>query len=191
MKSLRKGLFLAAVMVVGSTLYAQPAQPPVEPVPAPAPSAGVSLKLSASEMASNAVQLEGEVRVHLQHVQHLQNQARKEKDVIKLSCINDKMLKLKADANMFDNAKVELLASLDNEDTRGGAYTKVTTAASEVQKTREEADRCVGEPELTSDESANSWTGPDVIDDPTTGNPFPTGPGGTVLEPPTYASPYD
>ena len=186
MKSLKKGTLFVVLVAAATSLQAQPAQVPADPA-APGVSAGVKVTLSPQEMATSAIELEGQVRVHLQQVQNLQHQARKEKDVIKLSCINDKMVKLKAEANIFDTAKTELTAQL-NTDARGAAYQKLTSSAAEVQKTREEAERCAGEPELAAGESANSWTTPEIPDDPTSGLPFDDV--DVVIEPPALASPY-
>ncbi|MDQ3339389.1 MAG: hypothetical protein M4D80_29850 [Myxococcota bacterium] len=133
------------------------------------------------------MELEAQVRVDTQHVQHLQAQARVEKDVIKLSCINDKMVKLKAEANLFDKARGELTAVLET-DNRGSALVLVEDGAGKVHELRLEADRCSGKIDLPMGDTGNSFTPPIIPDDPTTGLPFEDN--GTVLEPPGYASPY-
>src|SRR5262245_61635725 len=50
------------------------------------------------------------------HVLHLQALARKEKDVIKLTCINDKLVQIKAQMNLFDNANLALDGAINNTD---------------------------------------------------------------------------
>jgi hypothetical protein len=60
-------------------------------------------------------------------------------------------------------------------------------SAAGVHSAKEEAERCVGAPEVGND-AANSFTKPDVPDDPTTGS-FPFG-GGDTVEPPQIASPF-
>jgi hypothetical protein len=188
MKLIHKGVIatLLALLVAG-TLNAQPAAPAADPAPAPAaPTSPTNRLLSTEEMKLSVTTLQTQVRTDNQHVQHLQAVVRKEKDVIKLSCVNDKYVKLKAEANLFDKAVSDLLGVIDRDD-RHTAYTSTTQAADRVHKAREEADACVGEKDMTG-ESGNSFTPPDIVDDPTTDLPFDDF--GTVVEPPVYASPY-
>jgi hypothetical protein len=91
--------------------------------------------------------------------------------------------KLKAQANLFDEAHRELLIDLDT-DARVETYARVTTASNDVTKAREEAEACIGESQL-GNESANDFEGPEIVDDPTLGLPFDI-----EVEPPAYASPY-
>ena len=183
MKSFRK-IFVAIMLVLLWTdLHAQPTDPAAPTAPLPV----LSRKLSVDQMSANATELEAAVRVDDKHVLHLQALARKDKDVIKLACINDKYIQLKAEANIFDAQKRDLLGSLD-KDTRFTTYDSMAGAAAAVRKAREEAERCMGEPEL-GEQSTNSFTAPDIPDDPTTDLPFDDFPGLTV-EPPVYASPY-
>jgi hypothetical protein len=186
MKGFKKSWLAAVVaLLAGSQLYAQPSTG-AEPV-APAAAKG---RLSISEMKVNSDTFVAQVRIDLQRVQHLQTIVRKEKDVIKLSCVNDKFVKLKAETNIFDSANSELLRVLDT-DARFDAYANVQQAADATHKIREEAEACAGESELTPKESANSFDAPEIPDDPTQGGmPFP-GEGGGSVEPPGYASPYN
>lgn len=189
MKGLKK-ILVGAVLVVTTQLYAQPADPTTPPADgtAPAPLApGLSAKLSPTEMSTRATELEAIVRADDRHVLHLQALARKDKDVIKLTCVNDKYVRLKAESNVFDAQKRDLLSSLER-DSRVVSFDAMSVAADGVHKAREEAERCMGEPELGDSESKNSFTPPDITDDPTKGTSFDV-PGGT-FEPPAYASPY-
>lgn len=181
MKPLKKiAVMLLGGAFVAGTLYAQPSS--VAPPKAAAPPAA-KVNLSPEQMKKEAQTLRDRVRADIQRLHYLQAKARKANDVIKLTCVNDKFIKLKADANLFDDAHRELLGVLDS-DGRFDAYTRVISTAAEVQRAREEADVCVGETELGR-ESMNDFEGPDVIDDPTLGLPFDI-----EVEPPAYASPY-
>lgn len=181
MKRLEKGLLVVlGAVVLGGHLYAQPAGPPAPA--AKIPTAPV-VRPSPRQMKAESQALRDRVRRDIQRVIHLQSIARNSKDVIKLTCVNDRFMKLKAQANLFDNAHRELLVVLES-DGRFEAYDRLVAAASEVQREREESDVCVGEPELI-DQSANDYTGPDIVDDPTLGLPFDI-----EVEPPAYASPY-
>lgn len=185
MKRLKKTAVTATVaMIIAGQLYAQPAPTPEPPAPETTPAAGT--KLTAAEMAQESVALEARVRVDTQRVQQLQALARKEKDVIKLSCVNDKFVRLKAEANIFDSARRDLAANVSVEARAPASFSAVNAAADRVAKVREEAEACAGQPELTAGESLNDFTAPPFPDDPTTGMPFGT----FEVEPPGYASPY-
>lgn len=178
----KKALPIAFAAILVSQLDAQPRTAPKDSsTTGPAPAAKV--QLSPEQMKKEAQALRDQVRADIQRVQYLQAKARKGQDIIKLTCVNDKFIQLKAQANLFDQSHRELALALDSNQ-RFNLYPRVTTAAAEVHKVREEADGCIGESEL-EDESANAFTGPDIIDDPTIGLPFDI-----EVEPPAYASPY-
>lgn len=182
-----KTALLASIVVAGQ-LYAQPASPPPAPTDPAAPVEAPKKALTAEEMKSRGVELVAQVRADGQHVQYLQGVARREKDVIKLSCVNDKFVRLKAESNVFDNAYASLLVSLDSGD-REGKFTAVTNAAVSARKAREEADACVGAVEI-GEQPRSSFTAPDIVDDPTVDLPFDDNYGGVMVEPPGYASPF-
>lgn len=181
MKHLHKAVIsvISAAFVAGQ-LYAQPATSE----PATAPVSASAGKLSPEAMQREAQALRERVRGDVQWGVHLQAKARSASDIIKLTCVNDKLLRLKAEANLFDEAHRDLMAVLDTEG-RFSAYTRVIQTASDVDKMRDEANACIGEPELSAD-SANDFTAPEITDDPTLGLPFDI-----ELEPPAYASPYN
>lgn len=195
MRLLNKSWVLFTIAVAtGSMTYAQ--------APDPGPGSGSasaqgtvegsvsvsgSAKVSVAEMATKLGELQTQTKDDLQHVLHLQAVARKDKDVIKLTCVNDKYVRLKAESNVFDAQKRDLLASLE-KDSRVTSYDSMSVAADGVHKAREEAERCMGEPELGDSDSKNSFTPPDITDDPTKGLSFDVP--GSVFEPPAYASPW-
>jgi len=147
-------------------------------------------KASVGEMSAHLTTLDGQVKDDARHVLHLQALARKQKDVIKLNCINDRLVQLKAQERIFDSAHVELVPLLDtrnppNDANRIAMFTEVSIGASNVHNLRVEADACIGEPEIAG-ETANGFTGPTLSDDPTKGEVF-----GNPVEAPAYASPYN
>lgn len=119
----------------------------------------------------------------MQHVQRLQALVRREKDVIKLTCVNDSMVTIKAETNIFETRVAAFEAGLNANDW-SSAFTAVKVSADKVHTSREEADRCVGDTELADSEA--SFRAPEIIDDPTQDSPYHD-----VLEPPAYASPYN
>jgi len=174
---LKTALALLGATVLAGQLNAQPAADALKP-------ADVDQRLSAERMKAEATTLRVQVREDLQRAQHLQALARKESDIIKLTCVNDKLVRIKAQANIFDAAHRELMGVVESGSPGAEAFEQVVGSAGEVRRIREEADGCVGQPDLVGD-SANEFTGPEVVDDPTLGLPFDV-----TVEPPAYASPY-
>lgn len=127
--------------------------------------------------------LREQMRGDARHIQHLQQVARNEKNVIKLNCVNDKLVQVKPQMNIADLNEAEVEAAGDRE--RGSLFNAVASAAEGVRRLREEAEQCIGEMVNFGSESSNSFTGPRVPDDPTRGF------GGGGIEPPSYASPFN
>jgi len=176
MKRLTKLAGAMVLLLAIGRLSAQPA-----PTPSTPPSA------SAAEMTAQSEALAARVRSALQFVQHLQTQARAEQDIIKLSCVNDKLVLLKAQSNVFDSSRTELQVTLDT-DAAGPTFQRVVEAAGAAEKIREEAAGCAGHVELN--ETVATFTAPEILDDPTIALPF-SGEGDTTIEPPGYASPFN
>ena len=177
----------AVAALAGGATYAQK----------PAPAAGAdssdkaakTVALSLPEMVAQADTLAGQIKADARHVLHLQGKARQAKDVIKLNCINDKLVQLKAQVNIFDAAHASLTAGLEGGSTaedKQSTYTEVTATAGSIKSLRVEADICVGEPELFKQESTSEVKRPGIIDDPGA-DPF----GKRPLEAPAYASPFN
>jgi hypothetical protein len=176
MRSLGKHLSLLAFLGGAAVLHADTAPPaPAKP-------------LSTTEIVSGATKVQQQIQDDYQHTLYVREQARKQKDVIKLSCVNDKLVQLKAQMNIADSTNEQLQASLTtNGDDRQSLYTQLTQNGSNIRLLREEAAACIGEPELYKQEAGGSFTAPEVPDDPT--NP-PENNGIEPPEPPGYASPY-
>jgi hypothetical protein len=143
---------------------------------------GMAPTMSLADLQMRTHQLHEQTRADARHVQHLQQIARKEKDIIKLNCVNDKLVQLKPEMNIADAAEAQLEVSRDTE--RMAIFTSISQAAETVRRLREEADQCIGESISQGSESSNSFTGPQVPDDPTKGLP------GGELEPPGFVSPF-
>src|ERR1051325_7813783 len=130
-------------------------------------SAGVSAQLSVLDIQNRVHQLHEQTRADARHIQHLQQMARKEKDIIKLDCVNDKLVQVTPQMNIADAAEAELESSRDTD--RMVIFETVSQATENVRRLREEADQCIGEPLQLGSESSNSFTGPQAPDDPTKG----------------------
>ena len=192
MRSRRKpwGTVLAAALFATTATYAQSPAPGGDSS-AKAADPAKQLKLSLPEMIARAETVEGQIKMDMRHVLHLQAKARQEKDVIKLNCINDKLVQLKAQVNIFDSANASLKAGLEissSADDKQAAFAEVTSTGDAIKNLRAEADICVGEPELYKQESSSDVKRPEIPDDPSATDPFG---GAGTFEPPAYASPFD
>lgn len=188
-KSLAKSLPLV-VMLAAVTVHAEGPAPAPAPTPTPAvtPTVVVEVKLTGPQMMERLATLQVQVDDDYQHVQHLETIARKEKDVLKLSCVNNKLLEMKAQLNIFDTNRTQFQSSLSaSADAARGSFNDTTSSANRVKELRSEADTCAGVPEL-SKQSGNDFTHPSFPDDPTL--PLPPTVYGGYGDPPGYASPF-
>jgi hypothetical protein len=175
MKSLRK--YAALSLVLMATL--------VEAQSPPKPSSAADLRVQAEAIRKD-------IEADHKHVLHLQALARKEKDVIKLTCINDKLVQLKAQMNLFDTSMLALEGALTTSENSGQtAFAEVEKVGADVKKLRGEADGCAGELEMYKQESRTDVDRPE-LDDPTDGEPFnpPEVLGEPEIDVPGYATPY-
>ncbi|MBL0218876.1 MAG: hypothetical protein IPQ07_34010 [Myxococcales bacterium] len=145
--------------------------------------------LTLSEMTSSTLTIEAQLKADLQFMEHLRTVVRRDKDVIKLNCVNDKYVQLKVAVNMFDQARDLFNGAAGNEAVARTHYESITKAGADGSSLRNEASGCVGVPELYKQESGIEVHHPDFPDDPTTATPFDD----VVVdvEPPGYASPYN
>jgi hypothetical protein len=187
----RFGKYLSAIVIFGAVPLVA-AQTPADPAPAPTAPAGPvapTSKLTAAEMTATIPTYEEQIKADGQHMVHLKEVATKQKDVIKLTCLNDKLIQLKAQQNIWDSNKATFQVAVTKSDTdRITAYNDLTGVAHAVHTLRDEANACVGEPELYKQEAGVEVTHPPFPDDPTAVDPFD--PGMNDLEPPAYASPW-
>jgi hypothetical protein len=187
----KTSVLLLSVVIGAGITYAQAPDPA-----APPPDGGVtvsgslSVKLSVNEMSARAASFETQTQDDLRHLIHLQAIARREKDVIKLNCINDKLVQMKAQLNIFGSFYGQLTASLGRTDSdeRHTVFVNVSESADAIKRLRAEADVCAGEVDLKIESSA-LVDRPELPDDPTTWDPN-YDPIPDNVEPPGYASPY-
>ena len=146
-------------------------------------------QLSPADMSLKAAAIESGIQNDYQHVLYIKEQAKKQKDVIKLSCVNDKLVQLKAQMNIADGLNEQLQTALaSGNDDRQTLFTQLSGTGDAVKRLREDAAVCIGEPELYKQEAGGSFTRPDLPDDPT--HTPESGGEETPPEPPGYASPF-
>jgi len=150
------GLSLAS-----GTVFAQPAPvlvaPPAPSVAgdatgAPAP-ADVDLSvaqkpnLTPEEMVAQARQYQQGMGLVLQRIQTLQETARRQKDIIKLNCVADKLVQTKANVGIADQALNALQDNVARADEGGRTheFTRLTIINQKVQVLGAEAENCIGE----------------------------------------------
>jgi hypothetical protein len=187
MKSLRK--FVVGALLIGATgtmLYAAPGDatdPDDGAVTAPAATQAV---LTPEEMKIAGQEMTKSIHAMLRHVTQLREKAIKEKDIIKLNCLNDKLMPLKAQVNLADAKSHQLDEAVQSNDEAGryNAYSDLTASHEKVRTLRDEADACVGEPLTFVGETQVEWTGPENPLEPDD-NPWDPG-----IEPPTYRTPW-
>jgi hypothetical protein len=187
------GLLLGAS---GSVLHADPAggwlspsgvsgtSPTTTTVDPTSARPGMTAPASAEDLQSRVHLLHEQTRTDARHVQYLQQIAKKEKDVIKLNCVNDKLVQIKPQMNLADTSEIELNSASDV--ARMTAFDSIARVAESIHHLREEADQCIGEAITQGgSESSNSFTAPPTPDDPTKGF------SGPQIEAPSYASPFN
>ena len=83
----------------------------------------------------------------LQRVQALQETARKQKDIIKLNCVADKLVQTKVNVSIADQAMTALQENVARSDEGGRTheFTRLTIINQKVLVLGAEAENCIGE----------------------------------------------
>jgi ribosomal protein S25 len=194
--------FLLVSMFFASSVFAQSAPPvggpvaaPDAPVPPPSPAAGngqqaagsgqvdISVKQSPSltpqEMQDQGKEYFRNMNESLQHIQTLQETARRQKDIIKLNCVTDKLVQAKVNINIAEQAMTSLQENTARNDEGGRTheFTRLTIVNQKVLVLGAEAENCIGE-----DLSFIGATRVDVEVDPNIPQNDPTAPTGPTID---------
>jgi hypothetical protein len=154
--------------------WAQPATAPVpvQPAPAPAsaaipapvlgPAAAPRPTMTGDQMLRQGREYRQEIEKTKLEIQAQVEQAKADKDVIRLNCLLDKLTQVNVNANIMDQSLHNLEQSVARMDTSGQLheYTRITIVNQKVQVLRNEADACVG--------AETSYVGPTrvVVEEP-------------------------
>ena len=164
--------YLAAALLVGAvvgvgTLAAQPDGG--QDLPDVTAAGETQADLSPREMAVETQRLIEEMEAMHVRVLQLQAAARKAKDVIKLNCVNEKLLAVKQLLNIADSAENDLTEAIAGGDRAAQVhnYGQVKLAHDRVVAERDEAEGCIGEEIIFVGPTEIDVDGPDVTDDPT------------------------
>ena len=164
----------AALMAGSGLLWAQPGRAPAEPAQAqPTEPAPQVRDLSPQEMIADAQRLEGEIQLVRGEVVTLQTEAREEKDMIRLDCIDDKLAQFDQLLLIVEAARADLGAAVASGDLEGRLHHHglVAQAREKATAVRQEADGCIGE-EMRFPGNADVDVTDPGLDDPTRHAPF-------------------
>lgn len=172
MRISRKLLVVLAIAALGiGTIYAQPSPPtPPEPkTPDVTVPGETRASLSPREMQTETKRLTAEMEGFHVRVLQLQAAARKAKDVIKLNCVNEKLLAVKQLLNIADVAENDLTEAISSgdRDAQVHQYSQVKLAHERATAERDEAEGCIGEEIVFVGPTAVEVDGPPMPDDPT------------------------
>jgi len=172
---------------VGEGMPAAPA-----PVPGPAePVAQPSPTISGPQMLEQGRDYRRQIEATSLQIQGQVQQAKNEKDVIRLNCLLDKLTQLRVNGNMMDQALQSLqeMVSRRDENAQLHEYTRITIINQKAQVLKTEADACVG--------AETNYIGPTkvVVEKPPgelegVDQPPPAEPPFTVVDRPPPASPF-
>jgi hypothetical protein len=182
-------------LLVAPMASAQPAggeAPAPAPGPAPIdPSAMQKSTISGDEMLGQGREYRRDINNITMQIQVQSEQAKADKDVIRLNCLLDKLTQVKVNGNIMDQALQSLQESVSRHDESAQLheYTRITIINQKAQVLRTEADACVG--------AETNYVGPTkvVVESPagltaTIDQPAPAAPPVTVIDRPPVASPF-
>jgi hypothetical protein len=188
-KWLGASTLVVALSVSGGLVLAQDA-PPGDPAGAPGAPGGQTpdtpddaeaqenLKkqadLTGTEMQTNADSLLAKMRETLKRVVEVRGIAKRQKDIIKLNCVNDKLLQVKQLLNIAEGSRTNLDASIADNDESGryDYYTNIVYSHDQTLALGAEAENCIGEdlsylgPSETTVEGGNEPDDPTQAEDP-------------------------
>ena len=186
---------LVAGLASGGFLAAQPADDPAddEPLPEVTASGQTQADLSPREMATEADRIIEEMEAIHVRVLQLQASARKAKDVIKLNCVNERLLAVKQLLNIAEAAQNDMVEAISGGDRTSQVhyYGQVKLASERAAAERDGAEGCIGEEIIFVGPTEVDVDGPDVADDPTDdpNDAFDTV-SDDYFERPAYATPF-
>jgi hypothetical protein len=148
--------------------------------------------LSGAEQLKQAAIFMEKIKEALTRVNALAEEARKEKDVIRLNCVNEKLIGIRGMLSVAEASYAELSEAVarDDKDERTYVYTKVLIAHTKVAELRAEAESCAGEVTVYfGDTVLEPYVDPDVPEEDPTEPGLPEDPLGGILARPTETSP--
>jgi hypothetical protein len=175
-------------MFIGSTVFAQGAAPDAPAAPPATPQgAGGSVDLSVkqrptltpAEMTNQSKEYFKGMGEALKRIQSLQDQAKREKDIIRLNCVTDKLVQARVNINIAEQSMASLQEGISRNDEGAETheFTRLTIVNQKVTVLGAEAENCIGE-----DLSFVGATRVDVEIDPNIPQYDPTQPGSPFID---------
>ena len=167
---------LAAPVALAQTDAPVPAMPTA---PALDPSAQQQASMSGAQMLEQSRDYRKQMDEVSLQIQAQADKARKDKDIIRLNCLLDKLSQLRVNVSIMDQAIQSLQDSITRNDQDGmlHEYTRVTIVNQKAQVLRSEADACIG--------AETNYIGPTKVEVETPGGLAPGDPSATdTLAPP-------
>lgn len=148
---------------------------------------GAELSASMTQLKVRADADQGRIDAVEKHVTVLKATAIRKKDVIKLNCLNDKLVQLKALMRIASGQQLELNSAIQgSQDSAAGILGQLDSSTHQIVELGSQADQCMGEVDLIKQESSVEVTHPDIPDQPSENPPLVI-----TVEPPAYASPFN
>lgn len=194
-------LLVAPVALAADEGAAPAPAPAAAPVPAPAPVGAAPvegavppqqrLTISGPEMLRQGQEYRQQIQGIMFQIQAQADQAKHDKDIIRLNCLLDKLTQVRVNAGMMDQTLQTLQEAVSRHDEGDQLhqYTRVTIINQKVQVLRTEADACVGaETNYVGATKVFVEVPPGITENPD--QPPPAEPPITVVNRPPPASPY-
>jgi hypothetical protein len=131
-----RGVFAAAVLLLAGSVSAQPTAPAEQP----------EKQLSDKEKADDGQRSIGEMRDVMTAVTKLVDDARSERDPLRLNCVNERKTQIVGLVKAAELALEELKAASKERQPEAvdHEYSKIVIAKSKVAKNKVEAEQCIG-----------------------------------------------
>lgn len=103
--------------------------------------------LAPGEMISTAKDYFKSMNDVLKRIQSLQDQAKRQKDIIRLNCVTDKLVQGKVNVNIAEQSMTSLQENIARNDEGGRTheFTRLTIVNQKVSVLGAEAENCIGE----------------------------------------------
>ncbi len=181
-----KAKLLLGTIFIGSTVFAQGPAPAPAPAPGTPPASGsvdLSVKqrptLTPADMVNQSRDYFRGMGDVIKRIQTLQDQAKREKDIIRLNCVTDKLVQARVNVNIAEQSMATMQESIarNDEGEETHEFTRLTIVNQKVTVLGAEAENCIGE-----DLSFVGATRVDVEVDPNIPQYDPTQPGSPFID---------
>jgi hypothetical protein len=180
-----KTKLLLTTIFMGSTVFAQGPATEGPAVPGSPPGSAVDLSvkqrptLTPADMVNQSKEYFTGMGAVVKRIQTLQDQAKREKDIIRLNCVTDKLVQARVNVNIAEQSMATMQESIARNDQgeQTHEFTRLTIVNQKVTVLGAEAENCIGE-----DLSFVGATRVDVEVDPNIPTYDPTQPGSPFID---------